>query len=277
MAVLLSLAAALAYGMSDFVGGLVSRRTSAWPVAVVGGLSSALCASAVALVVPGSPRAVDFGWAVLAGIAVGCGVAFLYRGFAAGQISIVAPVSAVGAALVPVAVGVATGERPGLLVWLGILAAGPAIWLVSAAGELDEHGSVRAGLLDGVLAGAGFGVLFAAIGQVPHSSGLWPLAASQAISVPTIIALATALGASWRPGEPATWWALASGPFGSSASVLFLLATQHGYLTVAGVLTSLYPALTVVLAVLVLHERLTRTQGLGLLLCAVTVGLVAGG
>ncbi len=169
-------APALSYGLSDFVGGLVSRRTSAWAVAVVGGISSVVFTGLTALFFTGDPRPADFAWATAAGIGSGIGVGFLYRGFASGRMSVVAPVSAVGAALVPVLFGVVGGERPGLLVWLGIVLAAPAIWLVSSVPPTAERrGRPRCatGCVDGVLAGLGFGLLFACIGQVPRESRAW--------------------------------------------------------------------------------------------------------
>jgi uncharacterized membrane protein len=135
MAVVLALFSAVAYGLSDFVGGLLSRRTSAWAVAVVGQASSTVVTATLALVVPGAPRPVDFAWALLAGVGTGMGTGFLYRGFSSGRMSVVAPVSAVGAALVPVLVGAVTGERPTLLVWAGVVAALPGIWLVASTPE----------------------------------------------------------------------------------------------------------------------------------------------
>ncbi|MGH3363358.1 MAG: EamA family transporter, partial [Nocardioidaceae bacterium] len=205
MAILLALFSAFAYGLSDFVGGLVSRRVSAWPVAVVGQLSSTACTAAVALVVKGSPTPADLAWALLAGIGTGVGTGFLYRGFAAGRMSVVAPVSAVGAAVVPVVVGAVGGERLSLVVWTGIVVALPGIWLVSSTidelpdGAAKPRGSLAEGVLDGVLAGLGFGVLFAALGQVPEEAGLWPLALAQAVSLPAVIVLAVSLGAAWVP------------------------------------------------------------------------------
>jgi drug/metabolite transporter (DMT)-like permease len=283
MAILLALFSAFAYGLSDFVGGLVSRRVSAWPVAVVGQLSSTACTAAVALIVQGSPTPADLAWALLAGIGTGVGTGFLYRGFAAGRMSVVAPVSAVGAAVVPVVVGAVGGERLSLVVWTGIVVALPGIWLVSSTtdelpdGAAKPRGSLAEGVLDGVLAGLGFGVLFAALGQVPEEAGLWPLALAQAVSLPAVIVLAVSLGAAWVPRRRQAWWALLAGPLGASAAGAFLLATQSGYLTVAGILASLYPASTVLLAALVLHEKVHRAQGVGLGLCALAIALVAGG
>ncbi len=288
MAIILALVSAGAYGLSDFVGGLVSRRTAAWPVAVVGQRSAATCTILVALLVSGSPTPGDFAWSMLAGLASGVGTGFLYRGFAAGRMSVVAPVSAVGAAVVPVLVGSLGGERLTLIVWLGILVALPGIWFVSStAEELPEDGdpfrpkrareSLAEGVMDGVLAGLGFGVLFAALGQIPESAGLWPLAAAQVISIPSVILLAVGLRASWLPRGRTVWWALLAGPLGATATGAFLLSTQSGFLTVAGVLASLYPATTVLLAALVLHEKIHRAQGIGLGLCGLAIVLVAGG
>jgi uncharacterized membrane protein len=282
VAILLALYSALAYGLSDFVGGLVSRQVSAWPVAVVGQLSATVCTVAAAFSVSGAASSADLLWALLAGLGSGVGTGFLYRGFSAGRMSVVAPVSAVGAALVPVAAGALGGERPSLVVWTGIALALPGIWLVSSeAGELPPGSVPRAslaeGLLDGVLAGLGFGVLFAALGQVPQQAGLWPLALSQAVSLPVLVVLAVGLGAAWVPRRRRAWWALLAGPLGASATLAFMMAAQHGFLTVAGVLSSLYPAATVLLAALILKERVHRAQGVGLGLCLVAIGLVAGG
>jgi drug/metabolite transporter (DMT)-like permease len=281
MAVLLALFGALTYGLSDFVGGLVSRRASAWSVAVVAQLSSAACTVAVAVTGTGSPHAPDFGWAVLAGVGSGIGVGFLYRGFSSGRMSVVAPISAVGSAVVPILAGTVTGERPAVLVWVGIALALPGVWLVSSApapgpGESGAGARTAAGVLDGVLAGLGFGVLFAALGQIPAGAGLWPLAVAQLASIPAVIVISVVLGARWVPRGRSVWWALVAGPLGAAATLLFLLASQRGFLTVAGVLVSLYPATTVLLASLVLRERIHRAQGLGLGLCAFAVALVAG-
>jgi drug/metabolite transporter (DMT)-like permease len=283
MAVVLALCSAIAYGLSDFIGGVVSRRSAAWPVAVVAQCSSTLCVLVVALTWRGAPTGQALAWGAVAGLGSGLGTGFLYRGFATGRISVVSPVSAVGSAAVPVLVGAATGERPSPLVWAGIVLALPGIWAVSAVP--DPAGSaggprrtgLRGGLVEGVLSGLGFGGLFAALGQVPASAGLFPLLIANAVSVPTVVLLATGLRERWLPRGRSVWWALAAGPFGAAATAAFLLASQRGFLSVAGVLSALYPATTVLLAVALLHERVHRFQALGLGLCALAIALVAGG
>lgn len=283
MAILLALVAAVAYGLSDFVGGLVSRRASPWSVATIGMAASTVCTALLATLVSGDPVPSDFAWAAVAGVGSGMGAGFLYRGLSQGRMGVVAPLSAVGAAVVPVLVGVITGERPGALVWLGIVLAFPAIWLVSSTPDHDGKGedepreSTAAAVVDGLLAGAGFGVLFAALGQVPGEAGLWPLTLTQLVSVPAVVVLAVGLRAQWVPRGRYVWWGLATGPLGTAATLFFLLATQRGYLTIAGVLTSLYPAATVLLAWLVLKERIHRAQAVGLALCGLAVALVAAG
>lgn len=273
MAVLLSLLAAVAYGLSDFVGGLAARRTSAWPVAFVGTAAALVGAVILVLATDGDPTGTDLAWGALAGIGTGVGGAFLYKGLAAGRMGVVAPISAVGAALLPVGVAVLTGERPGALVWLGIAAAVPGIWLVSR--EPGGAGDLAAGILDGVLAGLGFGLLFAAMGQVPEEAGFAPLAVAQAVGLVCVAATASALGARWMPHDPSQAWGVVAGVLSTAAVVAFLLATQTGLLAVASVVTSLYPAVTIALAALALRERIHLSQGLGLLLCGVAVGLVA--
>ena len=211
----------------------------------------------------------------MAGIGSGTGGAFLYRGFAAGRMGVVAPVSAVGAALLPVVVAVSTGERPSALVWVGIAAAVPGIWLVSQ--EPDGVEGLAAGLVDGALAGAGFGLLFAAMGQVPEGAGWWPTAVTQAVALVAVAVTATALRASWVPRHSSELWGLVAGLLATTAVVCFLLATQTGMLTVAAVVTSLYPAFTILLAATVLGERIHGAQGVGLACCGVAVALVAAG
>jgi drug/metabolite transporter (DMT)-like permease len=278
MGVLLALGAAVAYGLSDFLGGVVSRRTSVWAVAFNACLGATLGTLVLAWLVPGEPTSAHFLWGALGGIGSGAGTAFLYRGFARGRMGVVAPVSAVGAALLPAALGVATGERPEPLVWLGMVAALPGIWLVSREpAPADAIASSAEGLVDGVLAGVGFGVLFAALGQVPEEAGYAPVVATQVLSLVAVAVAAVALGGNPVPRRAADWWGLVAGLLATVAVVGFMLARQQGLLSVSAVLTSLYPAATVLLASLLLREPIHRAQSAGLALCAASVVCVALG
>lgn len=281
MSILFSLLAAASYGLSDFIGGLVSQRTSPWAIALVAQIGGAVLFLGGALLVDGTVSGDTLHWTVLAGLGNGVGTAFLYRGLSIGRMGVVAPVSGVGAALVPIVAGLVLGERPGAVVWMGIVAAIPAIWLVArvpaGAGDGAPDGPTRSGLGDAVLAGLGFGTLFAALAQVPESAGLLPLALNQVIGAAVVVGVATALREAWLPRQPVALVGLLSGVLGAAATGLFLLATRDGLLTVAAVITSLYPAFTVVLAAGLLRERVHQAQAVGLGLCAVAVVLVAVG
>jgi len=285
VSILLSLFAAASYGLGDFNGGIFSRRGGAWAVSLVAQLAGTALVLVLVAFDGGSPTGTDLAWAVVAGVGNGFGTAFLYRGLSSGRMGVVAPVSGVGAVLVPVAVGVLTGERPGALVWVGVLLALPAIWLVSrepSAGPAASTGSSPAastgsGILDGVLAGLGFGTLFATLAQIPEEAGFLPLALNQLVAGGAIIVVALVLHQDWVPRNRYALGGAISGALGALATGLFQVATQHGYLTVAAVITSLYPAFTVLLAATVLREHVHRTQAIGLALCAGAVVLVAAG
>jgi drug/metabolite transporter (DMT)-like permease len=283
--VVFALAASLMYGLSDFVGGLVSRRVDAWAVAAIGTAVATLGTVVVAVAVGGSPTIGHLAWGVAAGVGNALGTAMLYRGLGSGRMSVVAPLSAVGAALLPVIVGVATGERPSAATWVGVIIALPAIWLIARGTEHDEIlGEAEPDcrprsqdVVDGLLAGAGFGVLFVALGQVPEGAGLGPLVIAQGVASAILFVVVAARADVRLPRGRDLGQTAIPGVLGAAATVLFVLATQSGLLAVASVLTSLYPAATVVLAAIVLHEHIARWQGIGLGLAGLAVGLVAAG
>lgn len=277
MTVVLALLSALAYGVSDFVGGLTTRRLDVWTTAAFAQVVSLLVVITPAVLSDGSPTGTQLAWGALAGVGSAAGTMFLYRGLARGRMSVVAPISAVGSAVVPVAVAVLTGERPAALAWVGVACALPAIWLVSQAEHDVDAGaaSTRTSVIDGLLAGAGFGLLFVALGQVPEEGGLLPVVAMQAASSIVLVAAAYGVGNGLRWRRDAVAGPAAAGVLAAAATVLFQLATQSGLLTVASVLTALYPATTVLLAAAVLKERIAHRQAAGLALAVVAVALVA--
>lgn len=275
MAIVFALISAFAYGISDFLGGLFSKRASAWQIAVVGQSSSAFFALLVGLFTGGDPTTSDWAWAGFAGLGNGFGAAFLYRGLSRGRMGVIAPISAIGSALVPVAIGLILGERPSTLAVIGVALAFPAIYLISQVVETAP--TAEGGIVDGVLAGLGFGVMFAMLGQVDSESGLLPLALTQVVAVLSVIVTATVLRAAWVPRDRAAFRALLMGPLGVAATGAFLFATHHGLLSVVSVIASLYPAATVVLASVVLHERIHANQAVGLAIAALAIALVAAG
>lgn len=272
----LALTSALAYGASDFLGGTGSRRHSPWRLVLIGQLCGAVLMVACAVLIPAAPRPSDFLWALLAGTGSGTGSIFLFRGLSRGRMGLVAPVSAVGAAVFPVVVGVALGERPTSYAWLGVLVALPGIWLVSRQ-STSSAGGARVALAEGAAAGAGFGVLFVALGQLSGTAGFLPLAANQLFGAAVTIGVAAWLKQEWRPCLAAVGWGGASGVLGAAGTLTFLLSTRFTGLGVAAVLASLYPAVTVLLASTALGERLGHRQRLGIGLCTLAVATLAIG
>jgi drug/metabolite transporter (DMT)-like permease len=229
---------------------------------------------AVLLFAGGSPTAGVHVWGALSGIGSGLGNAALVRGLALGQMSVVAPVSAVLTAALPVLVGVMLGEHLSGWAWTGIALAGPAIALVSQSGPIS--GFSWSDLAYGAVAGLGFSLLFVALDRAGTDAGAWPLLFGQivALAFVTATAVPAIVGVTWHgtvPWVPALVWGAAAGVLGGAANLLFLLATGSGALAVTAVLTALYPAVTVLLAVLLLHERLSVVRGLGLLLAGIAV------
>ena len=193
--------------------------------------------------------------------------------------AVVAPTSAVGAAVLPVVAGLAGGDRPTTLVWTGLVLALPGIWLITRQIP-DGTGSsfaTRGAFLDGLLGGLGFGVLFVALGQIPESAGTLPLALNQLTGALVAVAVATVIRLQWRPNRRAGSWGLTSGLLGACGSLAFVEANHLADLGVVAVLASLYPAVTVLLARAVLNERLGAGQRFGLVFCTLAVGLIAAG
>lgn len=284
MAILLALLSAVAYGTADYIGGVVAGRASAWQVAVVVMVSATLASLPVALLVGGEPVASDWLLSFGGGAAAGTGTAFLYRGLARGRMTVVATLSGVIAALIPVVVGLVQGDRPSSLALLGIICALPAIVLVAGGGGEDETASgaaptesSRGAVLDGLIAGTGFGLLFAATGSLSEDAGLLPVPALELGGVLGIVIVAILLREDWVPRDPAAWQSWPSGVLGFAAVALVTIASREGLLAVVAVIASLYPAFTVLLAAVFLGERVARLQAIGLALAAAAVALVAAG
>ena len=278
MAVLLALVSALGYGTSDFCAGLASRRYAAEPVSgAVVTVEVALAGLSVALFGGDGPHAAALAWGALSGLGGGIGTLALYRGLSAGSMTVVATLSAVLAAVVPVVVGLALGDRLSAGAAVGIAIAVPAIVLVSWQPEsTDGGGARRAGIAYGVLAGLGFALLFIALDRAGTRSGAWPLLPSQGVGLLVVAPLAMrGLRRAGRPAARDLALVLAAGGLAGAAVLAFLIATGHGELSIVAVVTSLYPAITVLLARAVLAERWTWPQAVGLVVAAASIVLVS--
>jgi drug/metabolite transporter (DMT)-like permease len=274
MGILLGLAAALLYGSSDFGGGLASRRFGPLRVTVIGSAAATVLAWA-ALIMSGGPgpsvRAVA--WGLAGGLAGGAGTLALYRGLARGQMSVVGPVSAVGAAVVPVAAGIALGERPGVLTVAGVLVALPAIVLVAASGSV--RGRLGSGLFDGLAAGLAFGILFIGLAQAGQHAGMWPVASEQTGTLLVTLVVAVVSREPLKIPVRAAGLPVLAGASSTVAALAYYYATHVSMLAVAAVLTSLYPGVTVLLARTILHERFSPAQRAGLGLCTLAIIAIA--
>lgn len=267
MGVLLALGSAVAYGVADFAGGLLSRRAHFGTVALVGQLAGFLFALVAAFFVPATATLGDLGWGALSGVGTGVGMAFLYRGLARGDMSVVVPVSAVCGVALPVIVSVAVlGERPTLLAWAGIVVAVPALWLVARTDSTGKPSAVG----DALIASVGIAVQYLALAQA--GGGLWPIVVGRVTGALVVLPMARE-----RIPRRAGLGAAACGGLAATALVCYLLATRQALDVIAVVLSSLYPAIPVLLGISVLRERLSRWQAAGLAAAAVAIGLLAVG
>jgi drug/metabolite transporter (DMT)-like permease len=279
-ALVLSLIAALSYGVGDFVGGLAARRTAVLSVLLLSYPVGCLGLLAIAPFVGGelTLRAVLVGTA--AGLVSGLAIIWFYAALATGPMSVVSPLTSLLVAGLPLGVGILWGERPGPLALVGAGLAVVAVVLVSRQENtaVDEAAPVRftpkvAWLTAG--AGVAFAVYFVLLDKVGANTGLWPLVMSRASA--TVLVVVAALVAKRRPpvGVPLRL-AIAAAALDMVANTAFLYALHSGMLSIVSVLTSLYPAGTVLLARLVLKERTGRVQQIGLVLAVAAFALIAG-
>ena len=276
---------AAGYGVSDFVGGLASRRVAALRVVLISYPVAMVLLTSMALVVGGhvSPPAVL--WGGLCGLSQAFGVWWFYAALGEGPISVVSPLTAVLVAGVPVGVGLVLGERPSGLAVAGIVLALIAVLLVSREAGGDDGGvddparrrfTVKVAWLT---AGSGlaFGLNFVMIAQAPADSQLWPLVFARIAASAVVVVFALITRNFVAPTGIPLRLALAAGVLDTIANVAMLLALRESLLSLAGVLMSLYPAATVALALLVLKEKVTRPQAGGMVLALAAVALIAGG
>lgn len=285
MTYLLAIGSAVLYGAADFTGGLATRRAGTIPVVI---LSQASGLILLVLVLPllsdSSPSRYDLLWGALAGLTGGIGVALLYRALAIGVMAVVAPTTAVCAVAIPVVVSVLLGERPGVLAALGMALGIGSIVLVSQqspAAHSDPASSVaarRSGVGTALASGVLIGFFFLTLARTGSNAGMWPIVVARLVSVTLFTIVALSRRISIRMPAQVAILALVCGVIDMLANVLYLLAAREGPLSIVVTLSSLYPASTVLLARIVLGERLSLVQtfGVGCALAAVVL-IVSGG
>ncbi|MFV0459168.1 MAG: EamA family transporter [Actinomycetales bacterium] len=271
----LALLSSLVWGTSDFGGGLASKRAGALHV-VAYSQAAGLVVIAVAAVVTGAYTApLDYlPWAALAAVSGAGGLVCFYSALASGRMGVVAPIAALGV-LVPVLVGLAQGERPGVLQLLG--AAAGVVGVVMAAGPELSGGTGARPVLLAVCAALGFGVALASLGMGAQTSSVMTVLGMRVVSVLSFALILSRIGNAAAPRGTNLLLTLAVGVGDVTANLLFSVATTMGMLSLTSVLGSMYPLATVLLARIVLGERLSRLQQVGVAIGLTGVVLIAAG
>jgi drug/metabolite transporter (DMT)-like permease len=271
MVIFLGLAAAVLYGSGDFLGGMATRKLPVLPVLLLADTAGLIVALIVAATSPGTIAVAGLAWGISAGLIGGLGLIIFYIGLATGPMSVVAPVAGLVSTVLPVGAALAEGERPGVGVYAGAALCLVAIVMTSSAGHGDDAGDSGAmarpdrpgrgrAIAYGVVAGAAFGLFFLLIRNAGQSGEFWPVAAGRIGELAVVLIAAAVLRRSLSPG--------------GADGRLVVAATRTGAFGLAVVLASLYPGFTVLLARVVLGERLRWVQRAGLALAAIGILLV---
>jgi drug/metabolite transporter (DMT)-like permease len=283
MVILLGLAAAVLYGSGDFLGGMATRRAHVLAVLTVANTAAVIVALTAAALSPGGASLAGLAWGISAGLTGGLGLIVFYIGLATGPMSVVAPVSGLVSTVLPVAVALADGERPGAGVYAGALLCLVAVVLACSAGHTRAtDGPARPGpgraIAYGVASGASFGLFFLLIRNAGQSGTYWPVAAGRIGELAIVLIAAAVLRRGLLPRGTSTLPLLAAAGAGAIdviANICYVAATRTGMFGLAVVLASLYPGVTVLMARVVLGERLRWVQRVGLALAAIGILLVA--
>lgn len=276
MGIVLAIAAAVTFGTADFVGGVASRRSSALLVTLIAEVAGFLLLLPAVLLFPAAPSREALLWGAVAGVSGGLALVVFYQALARGVMSVVSPLAAAVSAGIPVVVGVAGGERLSIGAWLGLGAAALAVTLVgSARSETAGRVAVLRSVGMALLAGAGFGLFFTALGKAPPDSGAWPLVATRIGSLAVLALVILGVRGEWRAPGSSLRLAIVAGLLDMAANGMYLLATRQGELAISALLASQYPAVTVLLSMGFLGERLRARQLVGVGLALASVALIA--
>jgi drug/metabolite transporter (DMT)-like permease len=269
-----SLAAVLAWGASDFLGGYATRRANAFLFSTVvncGGLL--LMLGLVTASRATFPSTHNVGWSLAAGVCGGAALAIFYRALSSGRMGLTAPVAAVLSAAIPALVAMTTQGLPGKIALLGFTCAGAGLWLITRT----EDGNAPDGIGMAIFAGVGFAGFYLCMHQAGDGSAFWMAALSRSGGL-AVTALVVIARRTFRDITVAgLLWGVLTGGLDSIGTVLFVRASQTGRLDEAVVLSSLYPAITVLLARMVLKEHFTRWRFVGLLAALAAVPMIAAG
>ena len=268
--------AALFYGLADYSGGRASRFANSASITFFG-QAMAFMGIGVFLLFARTPVMPLESWLWTTGGGFGGALALVafYKAMSMGSMTVIAPITAVIGLSVPVISGVLSGERPSGSAWIGILLATVAVALV--ADVLDRHDlpTPPRVIWMAVAAGLGFGMIFVCMGNASHDHGVWPLFGQRLVSVPTVAAIALIQTRSISVPKRVILLSIAAGVLDTSANGLYLLATSTGLMSIVSVVVAMYPVATIFLAMTLDHERLHKSQGVGLLLAITSLVLIS--
>ncbi len=271
--VVFAFSASITWGAGDFSGGIATRRAQVLSV-VFGAYTIGLCMLIVLALIWSEPfpAAVDLVWGGVAGLAGAIGLVAFYQALSVGKMGIVAPIAAMLSAAIPVLFGALTEGLPGPLQLVGFVLAFIAVGLISGLGVVKGRPK---GLALALLAGVGFGSFFILISRVSQGSVFWPLATARFASLLFLLAVIFIRRQKVLPVKSVWPVIFLAGALDVAGNVFFVLATHAGRLDVAAMLSSLYPAVTVLLATILLKERMTRLQTIGIVIALVAVPLIS--
>lgn len=278
MALVLAGFSALLYGIADFSGGYAASKSRLLSVLILSQLmGTAVALGGLMLLGSSGPTFRDLAWGFVAGFSGSMGLFMLYGGIARSIVAIVSPASAVVGALIPVLFALLMGERPSTSAIAGSVLCLPAILLLSWEHKESDasRGSVRAALGYGLLAGLGFGIFFVTLSRSHPGAGVWPLLGARAASITSFLVALLVSRQPFRVERPGVVPALVAGAADMGANILFLLASQSGMLSLVAVITSLFPAPTVILARFIFQQRIPAVRMAGLVLALAGVALIS--
>jgi drug/metabolite transporter (DMT)-like permease len=273
-AVAFGLASAGCWGAGDVVGGLATRKGSVYPVTVLSQVLGAVLLLALALITgEAMPAVPDIGYAMLAGIFGAMGVVGLYTALANGQMGVVSPVVGVVNAALPAVVGIATEGLPSTAQLVGFGFALTGVWFIARG---DAKGPIRLRKLAlPIGSGISLGLFFVFLARSSETSTIWPMIWSRAASISTICLFAAVARERLSPVREQVAGLALAGVLDAAGNAFFVLAAQAGRLDISSILAGLYPGGTVLLAWLVLKERLGRAQWVGIGAVLIALVLIA--
>jgi drug/metabolite transporter (DMT)-like permease len=274
--IVLGLTSSIVWGVSDFLGGVASRRAPLLGVLLGAQLIGLAIAAPVAVLRgEGQLLPVDVAWSAVSGLIGAIGIGCLYRGLAVGRMGVVAPVTGVLVAVIPVVAGMVLDGVPSAIVIVGIVLAIASVAVVARVpGAVTDAPS---GLWWGIAAGLTLGVFTVTFSRVSNGLVFGPLTLMKIVEGLALLAAIVVGRQAWRVPRDIWPMLIAVGVLDMGATAAYLAATQAGPLAIAGVLSALYPVMTVVLAAILLGERITRVHAIGIVAAAAAIGLIAGG